>query len=148
MSQQPAQPALAVTTGHQRPAVARRATALHGRRRAHRPPVRRTAGRVLEIILLSAFAILVVAPIYWALVTSLRTPAQSFTNPPAWIPAHPMWSNYSAVFHSVPFWDFDAAKKKGIGGAERYERGFDCCVWDVIDSCCFGRTGEHRVGIW
>ena len=107
MSQQPAQPALAVTTGHQqRSAVARRATALHGRRRAHRPPVRRTAGRVLEITLLSAFAILVVAPIYWALVTSLRTPAQSFTNPPAWIPAHPMWSNYSAVFHSVPFWDF------------------------------------------
>ena len=61
---------------------------------------------MIEIVILSAAAILVVAPIYWALVTSLRTPAQSFTNPPDWIPTHPMWSNYSAVFHSVPFWDF------------------------------------------
>ncbi len=38
--------------------------------------------------------------------TSLRTPAQSFSNPPDWIPAHPLWSNYSAVFSSVPFWSF------------------------------------------
>ena len=61
---------------------------------------------MIEIVLLPAAAILVVAPIYWTLVTSLRTPAQSFTNPPDWIPTHPMWSNYSAVFNSVPFWDF------------------------------------------
>ena len=61
---------------------------------------------MVEVVLLSAVAILVVAPIYWALVTSLRTPAQSFTNPPDWIPTHPMWSNYSAVFNNVPFWDF------------------------------------------
>ena len=101
------QPALAVTTQRsQRSAAGRRARGLQGHRRAHRAPLRRTAGRVIEIILLTGFAILVVAPIYWALVTSLRTPAQSFTNPPDWIPAHPMWSNYSAVFSSVPFWNF------------------------------------------
>ena len=101
------QPALAVTTqrsqrSHGRPQSPRPA------RSPARPPgaARRTAGRVIEIILVTGFAILVVAPIYWALVTSLRTPAQSFTNPPDWIPAHPMWSNYSAVFSSVPFWNF------------------------------------------
>jgi multiple sugar transport system permease protein len=67
---------------------------------------RRTAGRAVEIVLLTAAALLVVSPIYWTLVTSLRTPAQSFSNPPAWIPTHPLWSNYSAVFSSVPFWSF------------------------------------------
>ena len=54
---------------------------------------RRTAGRAIEVTLLTALALLVVSPIYWTLVTSLRTPAQSFSNPPAWIPAHPLWSN-------------------------------------------------------
>ena len=68
--------------------------------------IRRHAVRAAEIILLTAVALLVVAPIYWTLVTSLRTPAQSFSNPPAWIPTHPLWSNYSAVFSSVPFWSF------------------------------------------
>jgi len=67
---------------------------------------RRTAGRAVEIILLSALALLVVSPIYWTIVTSLRTPAQSFSNPPDWIPTHPLWSNYPAVFGSVPFWSF------------------------------------------
>ena len=68
--------------------------------------VRRNAVRAAEIIVLTAVALLVVSPIYWTLVTSLRTPAQSFSNPPAWIPTHPLWSNYSAVFSSVPFWSF------------------------------------------
>ena len=68
--------------------------------------IRRNAVRAAEIILLTAVALLVVSPIYWTLVTSLRTPAQSFSNPPAWIPTHPLWSNYSAVFSSVPFWSF------------------------------------------
>lgn len=101
------QPALAVTTQRRpQPTVGRRTAALPGLRRVRRQPLQRTAGRVIEVILLSAVAVLVVSPIYWALVTSLRAPAQSFTNPPAWIPAHPMWANYSAVFSNVPFWDF------------------------------------------
>jgi multiple sugar transport system permease protein len=107
VTDQPAQPALAITTQHrQRSAADRRAAARPGPRRAHLHPARRIGGRAIEIILLSAFAVLVVAPIYWALVTSLRTPAQSFSNPPDWIPTDAQWSNYSAVFSSVPFWDF------------------------------------------
>ncbi len=106
MTEQPAQPALAVTTQRRPQSTAsRRAAVLPGQRRARRQPLRRT-GRVIEVVLLSAVAVLVVAPIYWTLVTSLRSPAQSFTNPPDWIPTHPMWSNYSAVFSNVPFWNF------------------------------------------
>src|SRR5690242_2218409 len=108
MTDQPAQPALAVNTQYRQRSAAglRRAAALPGDRPVRRRPPRSIAGRVAEVILLTAVAILVVAPIYWALVTSLRTPAQSFTNPPDWIPTNAQWSNYSAVFSSVPFWDF------------------------------------------
>ncbi len=58
--------------------------------------------RAAAVLLLTAVALLMVAPIAWTVVTSLRTPAQSLTNPPAWIPYHPLWSNYSSVFRQVP----------------------------------------------
>jgi multiple sugar transport system permease protein len=51
-------------------------------------------------------AVLVVAPIAWAFSTSLRTPAESFNNPPQWIPTNPDFSNYRAVFQQVPLWKF------------------------------------------
>ena len=99
------QPAFAVTTGVRHRAAGQTAAA-QPERRLRGVQARRTAGRAVEIILLTAVALLVVSPIYWTIVTSLRTPAQSFSNPPAWIPTHPLWSNYSAVFTNVPFWDF------------------------------------------
>ncbi len=63
-------------------------------------------GPVLSVLVLTVFAVLTVAPVLWAISTSLRTPAQSFNNPPQWIPTHPDWSNYSAVFDQVPMWKF------------------------------------------
>lgn len=63
-------------------------------------------GPVLSVLVLTVFAVLIVAPVLWAISTSLRTPAESFNNPPQWIPTHPDWSNYSAVFEQVPMWTF------------------------------------------
>jgi multiple sugar transport system permease protein len=72
---------------------------------AARTPRRRrriTITPVLSLAALTAAAVLVVAPIAWALATSLRTPATSFSEPPQWLPVHPDWSNYRAVFENVP----------------------------------------------
>jgi multiple sugar transport system permease protein len=66
----------------------------------------RIAGSGVEVLVLTAVALLVVAPIAWTISTSLRSPAVSFTNPPQWIPSHPQWSNYSDVFSEVPFGSF------------------------------------------
>lgn len=63
---------------------------------------------MLGVLVLVAAAVLVVAPILWAVSTSLRTPAESFSNPPAWIPLHPDFGNYVAVFDQVPLWTFIA----------------------------------------
>ena len=60
----------------------------------------------LSVLVLTIAAVLVVAPIAWAVSTSLRTPATSFDVPPHWIPTHPVWSNYSAAFDKVPLATF------------------------------------------
>lgn len=62
----------------------------------------RRLGRAAGVIALLIAALVVVLPILWAVSTSLRTPATSFNEPPAWIPLHPVWHNYSAVLKSVP----------------------------------------------
>jgi multiple sugar transport system permease protein len=60
----------------------------------------------VEIIILTAIALIFISPILWTISTSLRTPAEAFSNPPQWIPTHPVWSNYSAVFQNAPFYRF------------------------------------------
>ncbi|HLH72558.1 MAG TPA: carbohydrate ABC transporter permease [Chloroflexota bacterium] len=60
-------------------------------------------GAGTSLLFLFITAVLTLAPIAYALTTSLRTPAESFTLPPQWIPVSPDWSNYQAVFTTVPF---------------------------------------------
>ncbi|MEM2001259.1 MAG: carbohydrate ABC transporter permease [Candidatus Methanomethylicaceae archaeon] len=45
-------------------------------------------------------------PFVWMVSTSLRTPAESFTLPPKWLPEKPQFSNYERVVRSVPFGRF------------------------------------------
>ncbi|MEQ4206558.1 carbohydrate ABC transporter permease [Actinopolymorpha sp. B9G3] len=66
----------------------------------------RSAGRILGVLVLVVSAVLVAVPIIWAISTSLRTPATSYDQPPAWLPTDPVWSNYSAVFEAVPLLTF------------------------------------------
>src|SRR5579885_2514333 len=60
-------------------------------------------GAGTSLLFLFITAVLTLAPIAYALTTSLRPPAESFTLPPRWIPVSPHWSNYQAVFTTVPF---------------------------------------------
>src|SRR5207248_7470237 len=58
----------------------------------------------VNLIILFGLSILILAPMIWVVSTSLRTPAQSFSVPPQWIPLHPDFSNYQVVFNKIPFW--------------------------------------------
>ncbi len=60
-------------------------------------------GRYLTFAFLLAVAILTLMPFIWVVATSLRTPAQSFTQPPKWIPTDMDFSNYQRVFEEIPF---------------------------------------------
>jgi multiple sugar transport system permease protein len=57
---------------------------------------------LIRLLLLLFATVLMLAPIVYALVTSLRSPVESFTLPPKWIPTEADWSNYEAVFTTIP----------------------------------------------
>ncbi|MEA5457384.1 carbohydrate ABC transporter permease [Sinomonas sp. JGH33] len=80
------------------PAAARRIRLPHA--------ARRRAWRGAGLALLAVIAAGFVLPILWTVSTSLRTPAESFSNPPQWIPLAPVWENYTAVFEQVPLATF------------------------------------------
>jgi len=61
------------------------------------------AKRALSMLPLLVAAIIVVAPVWWTVASSLRPAAESFTLPPQWVPLHPAWSNYLAVFKMIPY---------------------------------------------
>ncbi|MBZ0300079.1 MAG: carbohydrate ABC transporter permease [Anaerolineae bacterium] len=65
----------------------------------------RNPGSWLQLLLLSVMAVFTLMPFVWVVSTSLRTPAQSFTVPPEWIPVDMDFSNYTRVFDEIPFWN-------------------------------------------
>lgn len=66
--------------------------------------IRSRMGDWLTYIFLTMVAILCLAPLLWVVATSLRTPAESFTLPPQWIPVDMDFTNYQMVFDEIPFW--------------------------------------------
>jgi multiple sugar transport system permease protein len=63
-------------------------------------------GRITGIAVLVIAAMIALGPLLWTVTTSLRTPAEAFSNPPQWFPLHPDFSNYSAVFDRIPIGRF------------------------------------------
>lgn len=63
-------------------------------------------GRIAGIVVLVIAAMVALGPLLWTVTTSLRTPAEAFSNPPQWIPTNPDFSNYSAVFDRIPIGRF------------------------------------------
>lgn len=66
--------------------------------------VRYRLGYWLVVLALLVGTVLMLAPFAWAVATSLRLPAESFSVPPQWLPLDPDWSNYRQVFQRIPFW--------------------------------------------
>jgi len=56
-----------------------------------------------SLALLLFAAAVMLAPLLWAVSTSLRVPAESFTLPPQWLPTDFVWENYLAVFEVSQF---------------------------------------------
>ena len=63
-------------------------------------------GRGTGVAILVIAAMVALGPLLWTVTTSLRTPAEAFSNPPQWIPLHPDFSNYAAVFDRIPIGRF------------------------------------------
>ena len=60
----------------------------------HRAKLFDHAGLIVAFLVILFFAILYVAPVYWMVITSLKSTPEVFQIPPAWWPAQLRWSNY------------------------------------------------------
>jgi multiple sugar transport system permease protein len=66
-----------------------------------------TFGRaLLWHLLLSAFGLLLLAPLAWLVSTSLKEPSAIFILPPQWIPDPIRWQNYPEALQAQPFLQF------------------------------------------
>lgn len=63
----------------------------------------RNAADWLAMVFMIAIGMLTIMPIVWVVSTSLRTPAESFTVPPEWLPEDLYIGNYLQVFDEIPF---------------------------------------------
>jgi multiple sugar transport system permease protein len=54
-------------------------------------------GRVLLYLFVIVLATLFGFPLFWTLMSSLKTPQEMMTFPPPWVPAVPQWGNYTRL---------------------------------------------------
>ena len=65
--------------------------------------MRQIATRVLQLVLLTLLALLVLTPLLWLVSTSLKGPAENiFSSPPALLPASPSLDAYVRLFRDSP----------------------------------------------
>ena len=89
------------------PSDALSVAAAQGRGSTGRPGSnRRRIEQVVTLALLVGVAMVMLAPLVWAFSTSLRTPAESFTLPPQWLPTDFAWQNYQQVFQVSRFSEY------------------------------------------
>lgn len=79
-----------------------------GTKKTHNIPQRKSnvpyvLGRILIHLLLAIGALIMAAPFFWMLLTSLKDTSQAFSDPPTWIPNPFVWSNFPDSLNALPF---------------------------------------------
>src|SRR5258708_12388587 len=62
--------------------------------------------RTLAYIICTFMAILYVFPLYWLIVTALKTDTEVYQSPPTFLPANPQWQNFITAPTYIPFWRY------------------------------------------
>jgi ABC-type glycerol-3-phosphate transport system permease component len=63
----------------------------------------RSVGNWTINLALVLVALVMVAPLYWMVVTALTAPQQAFSTPPSWFPPSITLQNFVGVFQQIPF---------------------------------------------
>lgn len=89
---------------------------------AQRPTFRTnslTPGRITLYGIVLLLCILFGFPLFWTLMSSLKTPSEMAAFPPPWVPAMPQWANYARVFTisriPVSVWALNSATIVALG---------------------------------
>ena len=64
--------------------------------------IKRTIAYTIVIIMAVAY----IFPLYWLLVTALKTDVEIFAQPPPIIPPNPQWQNFADSTTYIPFWRY------------------------------------------
>ena len=62
--------------------------------------------QALAYFLCTVIGIGYVFPLYWMIVTALKTDSEIFLFPPSWYPIVPQWQNFLASTQYIPFWTY------------------------------------------
>ena len=63
----------------------------------------RAAFHVLTYLILVAGSVVMLVPLAWMLLTSLKSFEEVIASPPVWLPAEPRWGNYSEAMTTFDF---------------------------------------------
>jgi multiple sugar transport system permease protein len=62
--------------------------------------------KTLAYIICTFMAIIYVFPLYWLIVTALKSDTEIFQSPPSFLPAIPQWQNFITATTYIPFWRY------------------------------------------
>jgi multiple sugar transport system permease protein len=65
---------------------------------------RERLGKTIAFLLMAFLGFFYTFPFYWTLNTALKTDQQVFQWPPTLYPPTPVWANFDAATHYIPFW--------------------------------------------
>ncbi|WP_454041397.1 carbohydrate ABC transporter permease [Cellulosimicrobium sp. Marseille-Q8652] len=57
---------------------------------------------IVLLVVLSVFAVVMIAPLLWMFTTSIKTKAEVFALPPVWWPSDPQWDTYVRMWSDAP----------------------------------------------
>lgn len=63
-------------------------------------PIRYTARWIVSIAILLVFFV----PVYWMLLTAIKTMGQCYQTPPSFWVSSPVWENFQRALSAIPFW--------------------------------------------
>ena len=62
--------------------------------------------KIVAYFVCTLMALIYVFPLYWLLVTSLKTDAEIFQLPPPFLPSDAQWQNFQLATEYIPFWRY------------------------------------------
>lgn len=68
---------------------------------------------LVQIVLMAAALVVVLFPIFWIVMTSIKPPTDWNASPAIWVPSHPTLINFKTLF------DPDALREYGVGGVSQ-----------------------------
>lgn len=62
--------------------------------------------KTIAYVLLTVMGLVYVFPLYWLVITALKTDTEVFLVPPTPFPVSPQWQNFPAATEYIPFWRY------------------------------------------